>query len=528
MIETGRFPANARVGEDGKRDQNLAIGLFGRRFYNDQSVVEYLAEFLLVLGSKKRADDLEIDAPFPPSGWSRYRDVRYYPPHRVPLKLFAFFATSKLETRHVSHRRAYERALAQLEGHIKAHEPHERAEFVRGLQALLNGFVGVAGNRTWVTQAFLPVTRSLLAREIVWHHAAAKKDTSIGVDWEQATSHFDASGHNFYARGGEHLYLQLAQLFDRWDDEALVAMRQQPAYRHLPQDGEQLRREIEAGLTCLFDSLEPRIGRLANFVSGVIDDDLPLRPTQSDDVPAHFGWIPSTCLPEAMLFAYELRNLLSAHFDPLKRIECLQLLCALHALRSLCFQAARYVVPAAPLDFIGGYSWVAAPPSRHDSDLRKLAERNYVAVEQLLQRAIRSGEWPGRPTALENLDKAWKDADAHSHKLMRKLGKAIGLVVPIKGPGMRFVLSEELVRMLVPALMPSGTRMRESEFRQRLFLHYGLALGDDQAAEAAAWTSPGTPPMAGWPEPAWFIETLRAGGFLIPLSDAVSMVRNPH
>jgi hypothetical protein len=50
MLNLDRFP---RL-EPQKEDRNPAIQLYGRRFYKDQTEIEYLVEFLLVFVSRKK------------------------------------------------------------------------------------------------------------------------------------------------------------------------------------------------------------------------------------------------------------------------------------------------------------------------------------------------------------------------------------------------------------------------------------------------------------------------------------------
>ena len=50
-----RFPANDKQQQEDELDQkNPAIRLYGRRFYKDQTPIEYLAELLLVFASAKK------------------------------------------------------------------------------------------------------------------------------------------------------------------------------------------------------------------------------------------------------------------------------------------------------------------------------------------------------------------------------------------------------------------------------------------------------------------------------------------
>ena len=91
-----RFPSgreNDNVGTD-----NPAIHIYGRRFYKDQTPVEYLAEFLLVFASPKQENG---------EGSYQFANVPcYWPEDRLALKLFSFFPSSKLETRHPVHRQS--------------------------------------------------------------------------------------------------------------------------------------------------------------------------------------------------------------------------------------------------------------------------------------------------------------------------------------------------------------------------------------------------------------------------------------
>jgi hypothetical protein len=68
-----------------------------------------------------------------------------------------------------------------------------------------------------------------------------------------------------------------------------------------------------------------------------------------------------------------------------------------------------------------------------------------------------------------------------------------------------------------------------TRFYERVFAHYGIALGDRQLAVALEWggAQSGLRDFAVAADTRWIEETLRQGGFLVELSDAVSMVRNP-
>jgi hypothetical protein len=122
-----------------------------------------------------------------------------------------------------------------------------------------------------------------------------------------------------------------------------------------------------------------------------------------------------------------------------------------------------------------------------------------------------------------------KNGDDNVFKHFRKFTKEIGLVVPRKGNGQRFTLHQGLLRFLVAVLVSPGECIRLTHFYERVFAHYGIALGGEQLSVALNWSGD---EIAGGSyaissSTAWVEEALQQGGFLIELSDAVSMVKNP-
>ncbi len=179
---------------------NPAIRLYGRRFYKDQTPVEYLAEFLLVFVSPKcNGAPSENDGSYAFSGCSENNGLpaRYWPKSNPGLKLFAFFPSSKLETRHKVHHKAYLSAVENIKSTVLS-APEDQEEAVRLIQSLFGGFVGVAKNRTWVTYSFLPVSTRLLSRELDWLNSKANRDPKL-MEWKDSEKYFAKDRHNFMA-----------------------------------------------------------------------------------------------------------------------------------------------------------------------------------------------------------------------------------------------------------------------------------------------------------------------------------------
>jgi hypothetical protein len=499
---------------------NPAIRLYGLRFYKDQTPVEYLAELLLVFASPKEEDGqgaysfkLLTTSDNPP---------RYWPKNRIALKLFAFFPSSILETRHPTHQKAYKQVLKTLQDSVKEGHTESRCEeTIRLLQSLFNGFVGVAKNRTWVTHAFLPIANELLASEVVW----SPQGDEIPDNWKDLSGHFKSDRHNFMARGGEVLFLQLANLFHKPDAPELLAMLNEASYKHI---NSSCTTELEGRLQQHFrqmleEAVSPLV-KLTKFIEKSLSDyEIDLSPKHSN-----LGWVPAVSRIEALLFAHEADNICSANISALEKLDLLQILCSMQVLRSLCFQARRLDDAEADTPgFIGNYVWIVADPEAvANTPIRQMAQASFNRIEALLYRVLRHKALADCVRSEKN---PFKEADKNGFEIFRKIAKEIGLVMPRKGTGQRFVLTPELLRFLVAALIPPGQRIRLTEFYNRAFAHYGLALGGQALSSAFDWNN-GKADDHSYTVPSqttWIEEALRQGGFLVELSDAVSIVHNP-
>lgn len=503
--------------DDPTEDKNPAIRLFGRRFYSDQTPIEYLAEFLLVFASSKIEEDRnEMSFPLVEQGSGL---LKYWPKDHLSLKYFAFFASSKLETRHSVHQESYPHLLDKIYKGIQAQDDKKRNFTVKLLQSLFGGFVGVAKNRTWATHAFLPITKSLLGREVGWRHTKALRENPS--NWDDAKKYFDIGSHNFMARGGELLFLQLAHLFLRQPIRVLDEMGNQ--YKHLLDDvNEDLRLRLQTALHKTITGLEG-IDSLTKFVESHLEE----YQYQTKPSMAKMGWIPTNTTPESLLFAVEMLNICNSSHGALQKLELLQDLCSMQVLRSLSFQGRRLggdrgITPG----FAGNYAWIVGSPEKgHASEYKKASQKGYERIESMLYRALRIPEsYEGDMPEESEIDKA----DTQCFKLFRKLGKEIGFIVPPSGRGMRMTLPNHLVRFFVGSLIRPGERIRLNEFYRRLFAHYGIAIASREMSKGLHWMEESTNIAGITADSIWFEEALQRGGFLIALSDAVSMVKNPY
>ena len=511
---TEKYPPNAK--SDSADMNNPAIRLYGRRFYKDQTPVEYLAEFLLVFASRKgqqKSNEFKFKLVIEGSS------PLYWPKDHMGLKLFAFFPSSKLETRHPIHQKEYRSAINLIKDKITGSEEIKN-EATRLLQSLFTGFVGVARNRTWVTHSFLPASPILLAREVSWKHTKAIRENNI-ESWEDALQYFEVDQHNFMGRGGEHLFLQLAHLFSKNSHSTINEMKKMDCYGHLVSKNlDDLSGSIEHELAKILNEAVGSINTVANFIEEALSD----YNLYEEDKSCSLGWIPKSTIPEAFLLSVELENIIKSSLGALEKINMLQTLCCLHVLRSLCFQARRINENENDTHgFIGNYAWViSSTKSESTNATRKLAQKSFDSIEVMLYRALR----------LVDLDvklKNFKQADKHGFEIFRKISKEIGLVIPKRGGGQRFVLTPHLLRFFVTSLLSPGERIRLHDFYERAFAHYGIAIGDKQIKEYIYWAGndSGSKEYSACSDSSWVEEALTQGGFLVELSDAVSIVHNP-
>jgi len=524
-------------------DQNPAIQLFGRRFYPDQTTTEYLIEFLLVAASQKRVGNANIveDALFPDlellRSWPDNSTLAYSPKAHLNLKLFAFIGSSKLETRHSSHRQHHETLskkylnLIQLPVGSRLGEK----EVLNMLENLFLGFQGVGGQRTWCAASFIPITRELLAGESIWGETRAVADKV--QSWDEALSFFSHSKRTFLARGGELLYLQICNALRQEKD--VLEEWEQMAGLGLPRENinpANLLKSLESALASILDACPPAVGQLANFLGNGVDAETQLKTDFQRNGEQRFascGWCPDESWREGYLFANELLYISNAAIDPIERLEMLELACAIQVLRSLCAQGARFsertqsiLEGAGPLKYV----WVLSDPRGDNGVVKQISQRNLNSVQRQIYGAIRNPEIQfGQDGMDENeINKWYRDADRkYGHKLFMNLAKKIGLVGPQRGPGARFKLNDKLVRFFVLAIIPPGKRITYDSFKDLLFAHFGVALDEYKITKACAWS--GTPNLTtlGGATDDWFTEMLDASGVLIKLSDSHSLIHNP-
>lgn len=510
-------------------DINPGIRLFGRRFVNQQTILELVAEFLAVAFSPKWIGDKPyLNEILPPmvqlQSWSD-EPLKYKPQIRLNLKLFALLGNSRVNGRHEVHRTQYQRLTEKMKSQISVSNGGEN-KAMECLEEFLSGFQGAGLNRAWCAQSFFPISPGMINQETIWKESASRRFSELSWDTsiERFTTFYDRTKNDFMARGGELLYLQLCNAL-RQDFSVIQSIASELQLDYIESTPITLSQTISSGLEKIKRNFTGGIELLVDYIENL--DTKTKEQTNLDRFDIECKWCPAESWPEGYLFAIELNRLLHARLDPTERIELMMTGCALQVLRSLCAQSVRYA-DLLKRDGKGGvlkYAWIF---SAADSSVQKrhASHRNLQFIQSMIQKALRHKELEEK--ARESKKSLYKEADTkYGHKFFLSLGKKLEIIIPYTGPGARFIMTDRLLRYLVAVLLLPGQRCSYAEFLHRLYQHYGIAIEGQYLDDAAIWT--GLPVNSSiQPENGSSLkDMLRAGSFLTDLSDAHSIVRNP-
>lgn len=507
--------------------KNPAFVLFGSRFYADQTTVELLAEFLMVMFTNKWiGSDGPIKSPLPSlydlENWAstQGKKLKYEPKIRLNLKLFSLLRASPLDSRHPVHKIHYQELSREFSKKVQSHNraPDEVQEWI---EDFLKGFQGAGFDRTWCAQDFYPIVRTFLAQETIWPKKHAKKQIELSEVRFNPLRFYETAKHNFLARGGELLYLQQCNLFSGKDVNGLA---KELGYNTGDYQLDSLHQCLQQGFEALEIAQLSVVNELANFIENL--DPVTHGETNKNNK-LECDWCPEESWPEAYLFAIEMSRILRATLGPIERLELLEFGCAMQVLRSMCAQSVRYGEMSSVSASHGnalGYAWLFSPQEKFSRQQRLASCENVRIVFRMIQRALKNedvidfvgGSGPG---TLE------KD---YGHKYFNLVGKRLGIIYPSKGAEPRFVVTDQLIRYLVLSIIEPGKSCTYEEFKRRIYAHHGIAVEGQELEDAVIWSGL---PLNSSVQPvgdSWFAEMLRAGGFLVELSDGCSLVRNPY
>lgn len=529
-------------------DQNPSIRMFGRRFCDDQQVMDLLSEFLLVAASDKKVFDRFQG--FLPSNdelheWrDQSRALHYYPKCRINLKLFSFLSASPLATRHLIHRQHGDELLRLLASKLDLDDENEKRDFLQTLSSLFLGFWGTGSKRTWCAQTFYPFCKTALCAEVIWKAIPAKRENL--VDWQDMLEKFNKcfglDQHVVLCRGGEALYLQLCNALTQTKEEVACWLAERAAQgvtvglREDEKDPKDLRNQI-ANLFEEYFQHTAGLEKVMQFVDTGVDSvtaDASDR-ASDEDRSIKCGWIPRESWREGYLFAVEIKRILAARIGVMETIDMLMVACAMQVMRTLATQSYRH--SQVPCDEDDGFDYrvLLCDAASRKRKIKKFSTESLCEVVKVIQQAIRTDETKARVQEIADRDpnpekkraSIYKDADDYGFKLYRKIGKSIGLIVPQTGRWMRYTLNEKILRCLVVSLVPDQ-RMTLETFKQQMEAHHGFVFDLDRLCQSRNWASRESELKGGGSSDEFLERMLDASGVLVRLSDSCSLVKNPY
>ncbi len=516
-------------------DRNPGIRLYGKRFIKEQTILENAVEFMAILFSNKWIGKNGASSDLFPSikelnEWADSNErLSYKPPIKLNLKLFSFFGVTPFDSRHQVHQEQFRKIALELENKIETNDG-KAEEKVEILEQLLQGFQGVGFNRNWCTQCFFPVSTKLITREVIWNESVAKRESISS--WTESISKFhkyySIQKRMFMARGGELLYLQLCNLFIT-DKDIIDGFAHSLDLNHNERDPHLLYDSLQDNFKILKDNYSSAFEKLIDFIENLDPETHKIVNKESESQSCE--WCPQESWQEGLLFAVEINRLMECKLDPVERLELFITGCSLQILRSLCAQSIRYSSNQRYSEGCGsvlGYSWIFTPTGSVSRQQRLASQRNLQEIQVLIQSALRND------LLLDNAHKSKKDFEAllreadtrYGHKLFLYLGKKLGIIAPFKGPGARFVLTDEVLRYLVLVLLRPGESCEYDLFLQKLYQHYGIAVEGGWLNDAVAWSKMPVNTSIQKENSSWLVDMLRASGFLTELSDGCSIVTN--
>ncbi|MBQ9849319.1 MAG: hypothetical protein IJO36_01320 [Clostridia bacterium] len=488
-----------------KKNYPLQSLLFGHRIQPSQTKYEYLIEFLQVAIAKKEGgskDDpsFSTSAMFPieeaPDG-----NFRYIPKLGIGLKRFIFLPKSKIDGKAKVDEEAYRQLIKELEEHMTGGNTIKKRNSITIIQNLLNGFSAVNQSRSWFDQNVLPICPEVILPEGMgikkW-----RQDMSFSHDEADVDGKFDYHKYTYMCRGGEVYYLHL-----------LNALVEHPEYKD----------EIESRLNEMISSF-PQFSYLCNFIKGTWEEYY----TASGQVPnviKELGAIPLSFSQRNDYTLNELKNFLSSKAHPFEKMETLA--------NGIILQLLRMMYLAASTETDSNCWVIDVNCSGHENiEAKKSAIASFKHNEEVISTYLYQGLANYRDLLSDKKDDQTliKDAANDSYRLFRKLGKMIGIIIPFTGKGMRFTLSEEIIKFLVLAIIPPKQMITLDAFVSELYRHFGMVIGPEQYKTEMQKGSVAEVGDFSFLEANLdaFAQKLKDCGFLRDLSDATSIVENPY
>lgn len=491
----------------------LQSWLFGHRVQPGQTKYEYLIEFLQVALARKENTTWhrQYDGMFPVDESVGLDGFQYFPKSRIGLKRFVFFPKSKLDGKAKVDEDAYAACVVALTTNMTGGNAVAKKETISIIQNLMNGFCAVNQNRSWFDQNMLPVCPEVILPEGMgikkWRQELKSSFApgELDVDYK-----FDFHKYTYMCRGGEVYYLHL-----------LSAINEHPQYKDI----------IEQRLNKMVTSF-PQFSYLCSFVQETWETHMEYTEIEKNEAERRalkkdLGAIPTRFSARNYFTLYELTNLLNSKAHPFEKMEILS--------NGIILQIMRMMYIAASTENDSN-CWVIDVNCKgfNNSEAKKTAITAFKHNEEVISDYLYTGYDLFVDKLADkyrsDIQSAIRNAAEDSYKLFRKMGKMIGIIIPNTGNGMRFSLSEDIIKFLVLSIIPPQCMITLDEFVAKLHKHYGMVIGPEQfkfEMEKGSVKATGDLSFLNENLKA-FSQKLKDCGFLRDLSDATAIVENPY
>lgn len=502
--------------------------LFGNRFYSDQTTIEILSEFFLIATSPKKRivefndtkSEMTYETVFPEKRLLEYAStgaIEYDQESRINLKLFAILLNSGNSNPFPGHKLQYDSITRNVIGStdiLDSQKVGSPEDVIAILSNLFMGFQGIGANRDWCAQSFIPVTKNLLAGETIWKSTQAKRKNLTDFSVESIKPFFERSSRNFYSHGGELLYLQLLLLMNQTEQSIADWITSIPDYNKLKiskdeKNPEFLLERIDVGLNKILNEKSPRmLGELAKFID---DSGASLELAHS----SRAGWIPEATWEEGYFFALDLVRIFETEFDVIEWLKMLEMACVMQVFRTFLRSSARYLGKTRPL-------LATVSTECQDRRLKLISKHSLKHCQLMIHTAIEEKAKESNMSSekgLRNMHQKYGD------KVFLKLAKSMQFVVPMKGDTEHFVMTKTMLTYLVVTTLIPNEKVSYQSFLEEVRTKHGLVFDEKGFNEVNSVTNTRQEISMGMIPP-WLSRMLDECGFLIPLSDSLSLVVN--
>ncbi len=512
---------SAHYGHYKSEPHSIAAQIWGHRLRSGQHWMEYMLEFLSVLSGF----DYRLGQGLPQQADDEHYLARYRIPKRLGLRRFVFY-DGREKTPDARDQRAAEQLRRRLQAHLPDDAAHSE-ELIGQLRSLLRSFSAIEDDRSWYAKSLFPVHEEFLLWEALRKGSTLRRYAGDAGQLQpaQLDREIEFFARNFFARGGE-LYYLIISAGTEGDPER--------------------RQRITGKLETLLRQRNQPLGALARIINGAWDD--LVADGEEQQVSGALGWILDPCCPLYRQIAEDLDTFLDNDLDSLECLELLAHLIGFHIVCYIYHRAhpagdpeghasgscLEACLPPLLIDLLGDEdggvlrersaallrqqeawqldrarelvtaqirSWAAAQPN--DAALLGYLEQESRAYFRVggtrakgnYERALRElhvrYDQPDADRAallrdfsasiFETLSPDFRDNFLAVHS---KLGRAIGLVAPRKGPRARFALGDTLLKTLVTANLHPGQKLSFGDLLARLHRRYGIVVGPGEAHEA--------------------------------------------